>query len=247
MAAEQGARNLVHAIVNKMSFDVSAANAADEYRFSDTPIPYEPRDCDTAQFKYGRDDPGGAGQLHLLKSYGLTNTTRLLEIGPGGGRLAVQAIPYLAPGNYACMEPSRQGINSIWGLLTPEDHARKPTLLWGGNFSGDHLPWKADLVWGHSVLTHLSWNEIGRCFSQLRRCIAPSGALIATYFRARGNPWEPQPYGKAGAKFTHAHKDPFHYRFEVVETLATETGWTCEHAEWPEHNKGQSILLLKPR
>jgi hypothetical protein len=70
--------------------------------------------------------------------------------------------------------------------------------------------------------------------------------FLATYFRALGNPWEPQPYGKSGAKLTYGHKDPFHYRFEVVQQLASETGWKCEHAAIEGHNKDQSLLVLRP-
>lgn len=247
MTTDSNARAHAQVLVNKLSYDVAAANAADEYRFGEAPVPYTPREGDTAQFKYGRDDPLGAKQLELLRSHGLGKSTKLLEIGPGGGRLAVQVIPLLDPERYACMEPSRQGLNSIWGLMTPEDKAKTPVLLWGGDFSGKHLPWQPDMVWAHSVLTHLTWNEMGHCLAQMRKVISLNGTFLATYFRARGNPWEPQNYGKGGKKFTYAHRDPFHYRLEVVTALAQETGWSCEHAEWPEHNKGQSLLILKPR
>ena len=231
-------------------FDIDKVNREDDLRIGLPPLPFEPTSSAhlSLPHKYDRNDKFGLWQFEMLKGFGLSPESKILELGPGGGRLAIHLVPFLQPGGYAGLEVSRQGLDWLWDILPPEDRARRPHLFWGGDFAVSELmPWSPDVILAHSVLTHLSWNEIGKCFYELRKVIADDGVFLPSYFRALGSPWEPQSYGKSGKKKSYGHKDPFHYRFEVLEQLAAETGWTAEHKDMTDHHKGQSLLMLRPR
>ena len=231
-----------------MAYDIHAVNRADDRRIGLPPLPFEPTSSAhlSRPHKYDDTDRSGRWQLATLRDQGLSPQSRFLELGPGGGRLAIHVIRYLASGHYAAIDVSQQGLVWLWDLLPPEDRARAPSLFWGGDFAlAGLLSWQPDLIWAHSVWTHLPWNDIGKCLYEFRRIIAADGRFLATYFRALDTPWEPQP--RTAKRESYGHRDPYHYRFETLEALATETGWRARHMPLTDHPKGQSLLHLTPR
>lgn len=233
-------------------FDISSFNATDELRVTEPLIRYEPDPARREELPHKRDklDPLVVWQFEFLKQVGLKPRHRLLEIGPGGFRVAQHLVGYLDPGHYHAVEVSRNALHQGWQLLNDEERARNPRLYWGGDFSFHHIGAAFDFAWAHSVFTHLAWNHIGRCLFELRRCIANGGAFYATYFAVDRDPWEPHTYGRViegkKSRMTYGDRDPYHYCFETICALARDTGWRGEHIALPEHPKGQSMLKFTP-
>lgn len=236
-------------------FNIDDINKEDELRVDKPYIPYFPDSHDWPKLphKYGLDDPQGKWQFQFLLSEGVDENRRFLEIGPGGFRLAQHLIPYLRSGNYYAVEVSKQGLDWGWNLLEPESRGKNPKLFWGGDFQFSVLDFQPEVVWAHSVFTHLNWNHIGQCLDGLRQVVGENCRFYATYFRCTGNQWNSQPYGPSkkkklsGKHLTYGYKDPYHYRYEFMENLARDTGWEVTHRDLPEHNKGQSLLLFEAR
>jgi len=232
------------------NFDIRQVNASDELRLALKPERFIPQSSSfmALPHKYDRQDKSGLWQFETLKTLGLAADSRLLELGPGGGRLAMHVIPYLNRGHYAGLDVSRQGLDWLWDLLPQVDRAREPSLFWGGDFNLEGLlPWKPDIIWAHSVFTHLYWNEIGQCLHEMRKIVASTGHFFATYFNTVDNMWTSQPYGKSGKKLTYGLKDPFHYRFDTLESLARQTGWHAVHEQTEKNHKGQTLIRFSPQ
>ena len=234
-------------------FDIALINADDELRTKQPLVRYQadPSLRFKLPHKYDKQDPLGIWQFEYLRQAGLRPDHRLLEIGPGGFRLAQHLIGYLGPGLFYAAEISRQALDWGWQLLGDAERARNPQLYWGGDFSFHLMGAQFSHVWAHSVFTHLSWNHIGKCLYELRQVMADDGVFHATYFAAEGDPWRPQPYSKSGkarhSKLTYGHRDPYHYQFPVLQELGRQAGWRAEHVDLPMHPKGQSMLVFRLR
>lgn len=98
-------------------------------------------------------DIHGPQQLSFLKYQGLQPDGKLVDFGCGTGRLAVQAIPYLTKGEYVGLDISRHAIccaNEITQGLPG-----KFAFIWHENgIPGPEVD-GADMIWAHSVFTHL--------------------------------------------------------------------------------------------
>lgn len=232
----------------KLEFNIDKVNAGDERRIGQPLIPYSPdfglrKDL---PHKYGKMDALGCWQFDYIKQCGLKPHHRVLEIGPGGFRLAQHLVPYMERSHYYAAEVSRQALDWGWQLLTDEERTMSPQLFWGGDFSFATIGASFDFVWAHSVFTHLTWNEIGKCLYELHSTIAQDGIFLATYFRVENILWQPHAYGRSKSvdkrKSSYGHKDPFHYSFDVINDLARRTGWSVSHLDLPDHPKSQSML-----
>ena len=103
----------------------------------------------------GQWEEHGPLQLAFLKAHGLTPASTLLDLGCGTGRFARHAVPFLAPSNYTGIDISLEALQYARNLSCGEGWADKnPTfILADGTLSSIHAEF--DLIWAHSVFTHL--------------------------------------------------------------------------------------------
>lgn len=111
-----------------------------------------------AQAIGGQWEEHGPLQLQFLRKQGLTPDSRLLDFGCGTGRLARHAVPYLDPGNYVGIDISVGALKEATNLSHKEGWDRRnPNFMHSPD--GMLLPYllglKFDLIWAHSVFTHL--------------------------------------------------------------------------------------------
>ena len=153
-------------------------------------------------------DTHGAQQLEfLLTQAGLEPWKTLLDVGCGTGRLARKAVPYLAPGHYTGVDIAEGLLDAAealseeegWDIRAPEFILSRGGLrcLSGGI--------RYDVVWAHSVFTHLPPGIIQEILTDL------SGMGFGAFF------------------FTYRHADlP---RRSGLKQFQYPAAWLMEHAE----------------
>lgn len=170
----------------------------------------------------------GPLQLGFLQGVGMTRQTRLLDLGCGTGRLARHVVWFLDPGNYTGLDISAGALEHARGLAASEGWAdRDPTFLQGDGSLAPVKDRDFDLVWAHSVFTHLPEDYIRsilRDLSQMR-----FGHYWFTYKR------RPKPM-RTGLK-------QFGYPPEWFVEAARAVGLRCEESnvKWPQGQSGMHI------
>ena len=97
----------------------------------------------------------GASQFSLLYFAGLTDASRVLDIGCGALRLGRLLIPFLAPGGYACLEPNSWMVHSALRHEVGADTAaeKRPEFHHVADFAVPR-PGEFDLMVAQSVFSH---------------------------------------------------------------------------------------------
>ena len=104
----------------------------------------------------GQWEEHGPLQLAFLKSRGLIPASRLLDLGCGTGRFARAAVPWLDPGRYTGIDISPAALAHAGKLAVNEGWAeRGPRFVQGDGTLAAVCGRAFDMVWAHSVFTHL--------------------------------------------------------------------------------------------
>lgn len=116
----------------------------------------------------GEWETHGPLQLKFLIERGLGRASTLIDFGCGTGRLARHAVRYLEPAGYVGIDISAGALAHVRDLGQREGWAdRAPELILGdGTFSGI-AGRRVDLIWAHSIFTHLPEAIIRKVFESL--------------------------------------------------------------------------------
>lgn len=192
----------------------------------------------------------GRLQLDFLLEQGLRPEHRFLDVGCGSLRGGVHFIPYLEDGNY-------HGIDAQdWLLLAAEEvelprhglEGRRVHLECRDDFDFRVFGKRFEFALAQSVFTHLPWNSIQRCLSNVRDALTDRGRFYTTFFEDpdgthRTTPITHQP----GGITTHPDRDPYHYEFAVFEELADRIGLEVDYiGDW-DHPRNQKMMAFRRR
>lgn len=167
----------------------------------------------------------GRGQFELLRLFGLTENSYLLDIGCGslsGGRFAIR---FLSPGHYYGIEPEAWLIEEATRYELGRDllEAKKPTFSHNRNFDLGVFGRRFDFVMAHSILTHASQSQIRVLLQEAATVLADSAIFLATYRRGESD--------YAGPEWV--YPEGVRYRLECLQSLASEAGLRCAPVPWP--------------
>ena len=134
----------------------------------------------------GRYGDMAASMFSLLYFSGLREDSRLLDVGCGSLRLGRLAIPFLARGNYHCIEPSLAALSSgvRYELGTDLLQLKLPTFATNSEFAppeGEDAVDSYDYLMAQSVLSHAAEDLLEAALSRLRRKLSPRSVLLATF------------------------------------------------------------------
>jgi len=122
-------------------------------------------------------------QVSLLLAAGLRETHQLVEVGCGSLRAGRMLIPYLLPGHYFGIEPTRwvveEGIKHELG----EDILRikRPSFRFVDDFSATGFEVEFDFALAQSVFSHTYPDMTLAGLSGVSKALAPNGKLFANF------------------------------------------------------------------
>lgn len=176
---------------------------------------------DHRQFVGGLWDELGKLQLDYLIASGLKPGHKLLDIGCGCLRGGIHFIRYLDEGNYFGLDINQSLITAGKIEIDEEELSyKKPNLIVDDSFSLGRFGTKFDFMVSVSLFTHLPFNIIVRCLSNVRENLAADGIYYSTFFQAP-EPAHLEPIRQgSGNFFTKYDSDPFHYSTDELFYMA---------------------------
>lgn len=169
----------------------------------------------------GMWDEAGLWQLNFLKSQGLVESDRLLDIGCGSLRGGVHFIKFLNPQRYVGLDMHSDLLEAGYEIelaaLDLQSKLDRADLITSDSFDFSSIEPECDFALAQSVFTHVDWNQIRLCLSNLCSVMKSGGRFFATYFEVEEgfapNGMKVRPHGIISKSYC----DPYHYRFGDLE------------------------------
>lgn len=179
-------------------------------------------------------------QLAFLKSEGLETKHTLVDVACGSLRAGRLFINYLDAGNYLGIDKEVdliiRGVAEELGISTFIE--KRPLFVVSDNFSFNKFSRRPDYAIAQSLLTHLTAEDIYRCFKSLRKFITDDGKFYATFFEVQS------PIDNC---LSSDAIDCFFYSRDQMNTLANLAGWHMQYiGDWG-HPRHQKMMKLEPR
>lgn len=189
----------------------------------------------------GSDSEGwfgiGKHQYHYLVSMGLKPNHRFLDIACGSLRLGQYLIPFLDEGNYFGLEGEEllveEGLKHE--IMPSVVTIKKPSFTFNYEFDFSFIE-GFDFAIAQSLFTHLTIEDIKKCFRNLRPKAGPDSTFFFTYIEgdSSDNPTE-----------SHANKG-WRYSVAELEKAVTGQGWTMTNIGGWGHPRNQKIAFARP-
>jgi SAM-dependent methyltransferase len=184
----------------------------------------------------------GALQLQFLVAHGLKPSSRLLDLGCGSGRLAVCAVPYLAPDRYfgidrspSLIEAARNELRS----LNVIDKTSEGSFHVTDNFIPRSDMPKFDFVIAQSLFTHMPLYEFEGALDAIAPWTNDTSRFFATFFIAP--PGAASLIHDPGGITTYCDRDPFHFDREQIEAAAQSHKWSPHCIGAWDHPRDQQM------
>ncbi len=185
----------------------------------------------------GREwESSGRRQFEFVVREGLKPNHSLLDVGCGSLRAGHHFVNYLDAGHYTGIDIERDLLHAGRKELERGGLDRKGAVLAQmTDFNFPSLGETFDYALANSVFTHLPLNAVLQCLHNMKRVLAPQGRFYATFFEnPQPDNLEPIHRVYRGIEFmTYFDRDPYHYDFGLMETLARTADLDAEYiGEW---------------
>ncbi|WP_373006379.1 methyltransferase [Hyphomonas sp.] len=196
----------------------------------------------------GMWDEIGSWQIEFCKAQGLEPAHRFLDVGCGSLRGGVRFVDYLASGNYCGIDAHTALLDKGYnveltgaGLTHKLDRAR---LVTTDRFDVSSFAPGFDMALALSVFTHISWNQIRLCLSELSKVMAPGGRLLASYFETQEHDDLADVVDRGWGIHSRLDANPFQYRFSDLVRAADGLGIAVKRIEDVNHPRGQHVAAF---
>ncbi len=178
----------------------------------------------------------GKHQYHYLVSQGLKPQHRFLDIACGCLRLGQYLIPFLEEGHYFGLEGEESLVEAglEHELLPAVVSLKKPKFSFNYDFDLDFVD-TFDYAIAQSLFTHLTLDDIVKCFANLKPKANSNSTFYFTYFEGNSadNPKE-----------SHANLG-WRYSVEELRGASEGAGWKMTNiGDWG-HPRNQKIAIVR--
>ncbi|MEQ8389567.1 MAG: hypothetical protein RIB30_01115, partial [Thalassospira sp.] len=177
----------------------------------------------------------GKRQYHFLVANGLEPTHKFLDIACGSLRLGQYLIPMLNAGNYCGVEAEKDLVDAgiEKEILFEIILKKEPKFLINHDFNFSDCG-GYDYAIAQSLFTHLTLDDISRCFTEAYKVANPGSKFYFTFFE--GNSLN-NPQGAS-----HANRN-WHYSYSELQLAAKDVGFSLEYIGNWGHERGQLIAV----
>lgn len=198
----------------------------------------------------GMWDEIGRLQFSTLTNEGLLPEHKLIDIGCGSFRGGVHFIQYLKSQNYYGIDLNQSLIDVGYKKeIIPaglQEKAPRSNFHSTENFDLSKFKVKFDYALALSVFTHLPAPIITNCLTSIAPFMAEQGKFYATIFEVPEVNHEGSSilHSPGGIK-TYPDRDPYHYKFSKLCSLAASSGWRAQYIEGFNHPRDQKLVLFE--
>jgi len=191
----------------------------------------------------------GALQFDFLVSQGLEPSHDLLDVGCGSLRGGRHFVRYLDAGCYCGLDVDGRLLRAgEHGLANDGLQDKRATLVQDDAFRFGRFGRQFDMALAQSVFSHLPFNVIARCLSEMEPVLRPGGRFFATFFVNPGPRLRSEdlrmPIAGGSSFLVHCDADPFFYDPDIFR-------WVCDgsslefavHGDWG-HPRGQQMMVF---
>lgn len=177
----------------------------------------------------------GKLQYHFLVKHGLRHDHRFLDIACGSLRLGQYLIPYLDTGKYFGIEGEENLVRA--GIEREFFHdiisLKQPSFSFNYDFDFAFAQ-NYDYAIAQSLFTHLTLDDIEKCFKNLSLASKPNSKLFFTFFEGEDK--------KNPGSASHAQLG-WRYSFNQLIERATPYGWKLSYLGSWSHPRDQMMVL----
>lgn len=179
----------------------------------------------------------GKRQYHFLVSRGLTHSSRFVDVACGSLRLGQYLIPMLDEGHYFGLEGEESLVQAGIAHELLFDVAKVKKAKFAFNYDFDLSACDGyDFAIAQSLFTHLTQEDILKCFMAMRGVAKPGSQFFFTFFEG-GESKNPD-------GCSHANRNWF-YAFPTLQRLAEQAGFTCDYiGDWG-HERNQMMGVAR--
>lgn len=199
----------------------------------------------------GKWEQMGEFQFDYLVHEGLAPEHQMLDVGCGALRGGVHFVRYLQAGHYVGVDAGPPLLAAGRRELEQAGLSDKQaTLVADNKFGLVKLGRSFDFVIAQSVFSHLPFNPIARCITEVGRVLNPGGRFYATFFA------NPGPRMRTDAIHMKTDstplelfpdRDPFYYDPDLFAWLCEGSDVSFEYrGDWG-HPRGQHMMVFTKR
>jgi SAM-dependent methyltransferase len=190
-------------------------------------------------------DEIGRLQLQFLVDQGLRPEHHLLDVGCGGLRGGRHFVAYLDAAHYCGMDKNGAFLRGGARELRASGLADKgAVLLQDDAFRFSRFGRRFDYALAVSVFTHLPFNAIMRCLSEMQDVLHPGGAFFTTFLPNTGRRLRHDDIPRAHRDL-HLDRDPYYYDPDIFRwAVEGSTLRFTLHGDWG-HPRGQQMLVFR--
>ena len=198
----------------------------------------------------GMWDQMGQFQFDFLAGEGLAPDHFMLDVGCGSLRGGVYFVKHLQAGHYFGIDASARLLDAGRRELERAGIAdKRAALVADRNFGLAKLGQSFDFALAQSVFSHLPFNPIARCITEIERVLKPGGRFYATFFANPGPRLRTDAINVAAnvPLEVYPDRDPFYYDPDLFAWLCAGSELDFEYrGDWG-HPRGQHMMVFTKR
>jgi ABC-type polysaccharide/polyol phosphate transport system ATPase subunit len=195
----------------------------------------------------GRWEEEGAWVFDFLRREGLRPDHYILDVGCGSLSAAILLLPHMHPSHYWGFEKSLELYIAGSQIELPRAGVRVELghFIVNDDFDLSAAP-PMDLAIASSLFRRLSLNVIARCMAAVVKKLAPDGRFYATWIDNE-DALDFEPFVHADGQVSYSDRDPFHYSFGMLASIAEIVGGHAERVSDTTHPRGEAVMVVTRR
>jgi SAM-dependent methyltransferase len=193
----------------------------------------------------GKWSEEGAWVFEFLTRQGLRPEDYVLEMGCGSLSAARHFLKYMQPSHYWGFERSMELFSAGVQVELPRAGVASDLghFLSNEEFDLKGAPYLFDVAISSALFRQLPLNHVARVIASVVRKLKPGGRYFATW-TPNPDPASFAPIVHADGTTTYSDREPYHYPFEMLASIATVVGARAELFDDSSHPRGESVVVF---
>jgi ABC-type polysaccharide/polyol phosphate transport system ATPase subunit/SAM-dependent methyltransferase len=192
----------------------------------------------------GKWSEEGLWVFEFLKRQGLRPEQYVLDVGCGSLSAASHLLRFMELRHYWGFERNMELYIAGAQIELPRAGLRAELghFLSNDDFDLSQAP-PFDMAIASSLFRRLPLNSVARAIANVVRALKPDGKFFATW-ADNPEPLNFEPITRPDGSRTYSDREPFHYSFDMLASLADVVGARAERLDDRSHPRGEAVMVL---